>query len=193
MPILQEDTINCRVICIGVDFKQLKKFRNLNISNKESLFSSPQEPFIGLPFIKRQFLFEGSMRGFCHMQKPFTKISIEVKFRNDLTFLVVINFAWMPYASNFFKLNLTPSQVNTCPKRSISSWASLLFTLFPKNINSNLFQTCFKRSTYFSMVLKFTSMSSIYMMTNLFNFSWKNEFIKVEGMLHNLKGMIRNS
>jgi len=46
-----------------VDFKQFTKFRNLNISNKESLFSSPQEPFIGLPLIKKQFLFEGIYEG----------------------------------------------------------------------------------------------------------------------------------
>jgi len=133
------------------------------------------------------------MRGFCHMQKPLTKISIEVKLRNDLTFLVVINFCMDALCFKKFQIKSNPFPSQHRPKRSISSWASLLFTLFPKNIHSNLFQTCFKRSTYFSMVLEFTSMSSMYMMTKLFNFSWKNEFIKVEGMLHNLKCMIRNS
>ncbi len=57
----------------------LPKFKNFNISNKKVYFSSPQEPFVGLPLIKRQFLFEGSLRGLCHMQKSLDKISIEAR------------------------------------------------------------------------------------------------------------------
>lgn len=56
------------------------------------------------------------MRGFCHMQKPLTKISIEVKLRNDLTFLVVINFCMDALCFKFFQIKSNPFPSQHMPK-----------------------------------------------------------------------------
>ncbi len=99
--------------------------------------------------------------------------------KNDLVFLAIIALCQHFIASSFLRLGLTPSQVNTCPRKFISFWANSLFALFEKQMFFfNLLQTS-KCVICFFMVLEYTNMSSMYIMTNSSNFSWKTKFIKV--------------
>ncbi len=117
--------------------------------------------------------------------------------KKDCMSLTMINLFQYLMASNFLGPCLTPSHDKICPMKSISFRVNSLFVQLTKSLFSwSLLKIYFKCFACSFVVLEYTKISSILMITNSSNLSWKMEFMKVVNIdetLHNLNGIIRNS
>lgn len=131
------------------------------------------------------------------MWKPFDKLPIKFCYTQKW-FNFFGHDCILPalYDFKFSQIGLKPFPSQYMPKEILFLGANSLFALFEKKwFFFNLFKTS-KCVICFFMVLEYTNMSSMYIMTNSSNFSWKTKFIKIlniEGTFTTPKNVTKNS
>lgn len=130
-----------------------------------------QKKFIGFFPNRRTIVFWEICEGFCYMWKPFDKLPIVVCYTQKW-----LNFfghdCSLPtlYGFKFSRIGLNPFPTQYMPKKIQFFWGKFTICLVDFFIYFfNLLKTS-KCVIFFFMVLEYTNMSSMYIMTNSSNF-----------------------